>query len=439
TGHHAQVSNYPGSTVDHRVGHITVGTKEQGSTIDIVDVPGTYTLNARSDDERIAIAELLGHTGHPRPDAAIVVLRYATLQRGLYFLMQVQELGIPLIAVVNMMDESRSRGCPVDLGGLTEHFGIPFVGTVATSREGIDGVRQAIIGVLAHKQAATNTWHWHPSDHLAGHLDEIAEVLDDVLEADASIWRRRAFALWCLMSLGDLPAGGRRHKLMVIPDTLRDRTIDIRASMVAEGHDLDLEVTRARYAHIDRDIDQHGWKRPEDRRGSTTEKVDAVLTHPVWGTLVFLVTISLIFAALFDWATPIVDGISGLFTQTAQALRSTLPAGLVTNFLADGVLMGVGAVLAFLPQILILFFFIALLESSGYMARVAFLTDRAMRKIGLHGGALVPLISGFACAVPAIMATRTIPRHRDRLLTIMVLPLISCSARLPVYTLLISA
>lgn len=449
TGHRGRVGNYPGITVDRLVGQLEL---EGGTEIELVDVPGTYTLNARSDDERVAIAELLGLASNGRrpgapssapgaegPDAAIVVLRYATLQRGLYFLMQVQELGLPVLAVVNMLDEARAQGYQVQLESLAGHFELPFVGTVANTGEGLDALRSKLSELLAAERPdGAHTWHWEPSAHLASHLDEIAEALGPELGKDGSLWRRRSLALWCLMSLRERD-DDEESSLLEIPLALRERTLAVRQSMHAEGHDLDLEVTRARYHHIDADIERYGWKIDGPDRRDLTHRIDGVLTHPLWGGIVFLTTMALIFAALFDWAQPLVDGVNWLFSAAAQGTRAALPPGLLTDLLANGVLAGVGSVLSFLPQILLLFLFIALLEGTGYMARVAFMTDRLMQRLGLHGGALVPLISGFACAVPAVMATRTIERRRDRLLTIMALPLISCSARLPVYTLIIAS
>lgn len=440
TGHSGQVGNYPGITVDRLVGKLEL---EQGLGVELIDVPGTYTLNARSRDEQVAIAELLGQAGAAQPDAVIVVLRYATLQRGLYFLMQVQELGLPVVAVVNMMDEARAKGYHVDLQSLSEHFDIPFVGTVAQTGEGHGKLRQALSTLLERGDTSHHSWHWTPSAHLAQHLDEIGEEIGDALppaahteDGDSALWRRRAFALWCLMSLGEQTDD---EPLVTIPGQLRRRTLNVREAMIEEGHDLDLEVTQARYQHIDVDVDQYGWKEDGPYQRDVTQRIDSVLTHPLWGMLVFLAAMGLIFAALFDWSTPAIDGIEWLFNRAAAGVRATLPPGLLAELLAGGIITGVGSVLAFLPQILLLFFFIALLESTGYMSRVAFMTDRLMQKLGLHGRAFVPLLSGFACAVPAVMAARTIERRRDRLLTIMALPLVSCSARLPVYTLIISA
>ena len=431
TGHKGRVGNYPGITVDRLVGRLALPS---GRTIELVDVPGTYTLNARSRDEQVVLNELMGWTAEEPPDAVVVVLRYATLQRGLYFLMQIQELGQPVIAVVNMIDEARVQGFHVDIQGLAKHFDIPVVGTVAHNGEGLDELQEA----LDHRFAGNapppeHTWHWTPSDHLAEHLDEVGEQVAHALRPGASRLRRRAFALWCLMSLHE------DDDFVGIPASVRERTIAARRELEDDGHDLNLEVTQSRYRHIDEDVHRYGWKSARKKHTDTSQLIDRVLTHPFWGLLVFLSTMALLFIALFNWSTPIVDAIDGLFGALAVRAHGLFGGGLVADFVASGLITGVGSVIVFLPQILVLFLFIAILDASGYMARAAFMIDRLMRALGLHGRAFVPMITGFACAVPAIMAARTIERPRDRLLTIMALPLISCSARLPVYTLIIAA
>jgi ferrous iron transport protein B len=355
TGHNAKVGNYPGITVDRLEGPLPLKKLD----VTLVDVPGTYTLNARSRDEQVAIFELLGLAGQahatPLPDAVIVVLRYQTLQRGLYFLMQVQELGLPVVAVVNMMDEARSHGDRVNLASLSKHFHIPFVGTVAQTGEGLAELKDALSQVLLSDPPPTKkTWHWEPSEHLAGHLDEIAEAIDEqtlasVDDPERSTRRKRAFALWCLMSVRE------RDCLLDIPCGLRERTLSVRKAMLEEGHDLNLEVTQSRYQHIDEDVDRYGWKDDVEPQRDVSEVIDNVLTHPFWGLLIFLGALTLIFWALFDWATPLVDGISALFDGLRSLVGEQLGQSLFGDFVANGLIAGVGAVLGFLPQILILF------------------------------------------------------------------------------------
>ncbi|MBW2731407.1 MAG: ferrous iron transport protein B [Deltaproteobacteria bacterium] len=441
TGHSGHVGNYPGSTVDRLVGKLDLADDLE---LELVDVPGTYTLNARSRDEQVAISELMGLADRRPPDVVIVVLRYATLQRGLYFLMQVQELGQTVVGVVNMLDEARKNGFHVDLDGLSNHFGIPMVGTVSQTGEGLQDLKDQLAEVLRATASQSeecekseecehpeHVWHWTPSAHLTEHLDDLATDIASFLPPETPKLRQRAFALWCLMSLRP------RDHFVEIPRIIRDHVISARKEMLAEGHDLNLEVTQSRYHHIDEDVDRYGWK--EERHRDVSQVIDGVVTHPLWGSVVFLLAMALIFIALFDWSAPLVDAIEWTFGRVGAAAQDTFGSGIFGQFIANGLVAGVGSVVVFLPQILLLFFFVTLLEASGYMARAAFMMDRLMQKLGLHGRAFVPMLTGFACAVPAVMAARTIERRRDRMLTIMVLPLISCSARLPVYTLIISA
>ena len=437
TGANASVGNYPGITVDRRKGRTVLGgehTPGEAIGVEIVDVPGTYSLNARARDEQVAIDEILGRTGDGPLDLAVVVLSATALQRSVYLLLQIQELGVPVVAAVNMMDEAREQGFDLDFEGFSRHFGVPVVGVAARSGEGIEGLREAMAARLSEASAArARPWHWEPSQDLSQHLDDIAQAVGPLAGEGASQDRRRAIALWCLMSLSD------DDDLRAIPAEVRDKTRAIKAEMLSHGHDLDLEVVIARYRHIDDDVDAFLRYAPSPRSRRITEKLDRVFTHPVAGLAVFVLTIGLIFTALFDWSAPAIDVIGAAVGAAGRGLRAVLPEGVMTDLLVDGVFAGVGAVLVFLPQILLLFFFITLLEGSGYMARVAFIIDRLMHKIGLNGKAFVPMMSGFACAVPAVLATRTIEDRRDRLVTIMVIPLITCSARLPVYTLIIGA
>lgn len=431
TGARARVGNYPGITVERVTGTLTLAPE---LTAELVDIPGTYSLCARSRDEQVAIQEILGTGSAPGVDLVAVVLSATTLQRSLYLLLQVQELGVPVVGVVNMLDEAREQGLDLDLHELSEHLNVPVVGVVATTGEGLDRLAATIRDTLERPPAVDRPWHWEPSADLAGHLDELSEVLGPLGGLDAPRNRRRAVALWCLMSLGD-------DDLSDIPSAVRERTLVMRASMVKHGHDLDLEVVQARYTHIDRDMQRFLRRAPANGRPTSllARRLDAVLTHPVAGLLAFGLVMTAVFAAIFDGAAPISAALQGAVGAVGHWLRWLLPTTLLTELLVDGLLAGVGSVLSFLPQILILFFFISVLESSGFMARAAFLMDRIMKKVGLNGRAFVPLLSGFACAVPAVMATRTIENRRDRLLTIMILPLISCSARLPVYTMIIAA
>ena len=428
TGAHAKIGNYPGITVESRTAEAEL---PRAGRVTLVDVPGTYSLTARSPDEEVAINSLLGRKGLPRPDAVLVVLDAVALERSLFFLMQVMEFGLPVIAVVNMIDAARGEGIDLHFDALRKELGIPVVGTVARRRQGLDLVREALDDLLADGKAPPPpAWLWEPCAELSRDLDGFdAAIREEVHFSLPTPSARRAFALWLMMSVTP-------HSELEVRPRLRGIALETRARLEAAGRDLAREAVAARYAKIDLLAPRLITRNPP--RSHQTERIDAVLTHPLWGTAVFVSIMGLIFQTLFSWSEPFMGLIEGGVGGLAGALRGVLPAGFLRDLLLDGVIAGVGGVLVFLPQILFLFLFISILEGTGYLARAAFLIDRLMRKLGLHGQAFVPMLSGYACAIPAIMATRTIDNRRDRFLTIMAVPLISCSARLPVYTLVIA-
>jgi len=428
TGANARIANHPGITVEIRTGHVTLpGT----GRVRLLDVPGTYSLTARSPDEEVAINALLGRKGMKRPDAVVLVLDGTALERNLYLLMQVLEFDIPVIAVVNMLDSARDDGIDIDFDALRKTFGIPVVGTVARKRQGVGLVRDALDELLGDPESARRPgWFWEPALPLADDLASFEPLIEEEVRFRLDTpGARRAFALWLMTSLHGT------SELEVRP-RLREHTLEVQARLEADGRDLAHESVVARYAVIDRIAATVLKQGP--RRSHLTERIDAVLTHPFWGTAVFVILMGLIFQALFSWSEPMIGVIEQGFAALAGAVRGILPAGVARDLITEGIISGVGGVVVFLPQILFLFLFISILEGTGYLSRAAFLLDRLMRRLGLHGQAFVPMLSGFACAIPAIMATRTIDNRRDRMLTIMAVPLITCSARLPVYTLIIA-
>lgn len=443
TGGRARVGNYAGTTVDRKRGHLEL---PGFGRIELVDVPGTFSLAARSPEERLAIDSVLGLGGEPPPDALVVVGDAPRLQRSLYLLLQLLELEVPLVFAVNLMDEARQEGQEPDPEALTALLGVPVVGTVGRTGEGLQALKEALVSVLTEpSQATPGCPHGWP-EALAHVADEVGTALPTELEQVAREHpsRRRALGLWLLLSVDDADA------LPGLDPALRSRVLELRSRAQAEGHDLEAEIVGTRYAWIDARAHQLGGGGVL-RDNSLTERLDRVLLHPLWGTVAFFTVMALVFMALFSWSDPVIGAIEDLFGilgdgvgQGFAVAEGAVPAlagpvGILGELVVNGLIGGVGAVLVFLPQIGLLFFFLALLEDSGYLARAAHLMDRVLRAAGLPGQAFVPLLSGYACAVPAILATRTLPRFRDRLLTMMVLPLTSCSARLPVYTLLIAA
>ena len=437
TGGQAQVGNFAGTTVEAARASWVVGDR----TVELVDLPGTYSLAAARPDERVALDALLGLSEVGLPDALVVVADAPRLMRSLYLVLQLLELQLPVVVVVNLMDEALAQGLVVDLLALEDALGVPVVGTVARQGKGLDEVRAALSQVLELESPRRGTVGPNWSDVLQQHVSTVADDLPapygEVAGAPRGA-RALAVARWMLLSAD---ADGR------VPGAADPIPAVVAARQAAEaaGQDLQGELVAARYAWIDARqaqflgqsvVAEEGW----------TDRLDRVVLHPLWGTGLFLLVMAAGFSALFSWADPLIAmveaGMAGVGSAASAALVALGSGGALTilhDLVVDGVIGGVGAVVVFLPQIALLFLFLAVLEDSGYLARAAHLADRVLRAAGLPGAAFVPLLSGYACAVPAILATRTMPRFRDRLLTMLVLPLTSCSARLPIYTLLIAA
>ncbi|MBV8166702.1 MAG: ferrous iron transporter B, partial [Alphaproteobacteria bacterium] len=360
TGSRQKVANYPGVTVERKMGSVVTPA---GRRVQVLDLPGTYSLRARSPDEVITRDVVLGRqAGEPAPDAVVCVADATNLRQVLRLVLELKQIGRPLILALNMFDIARHRGLEIDLDALSRELGLPVVTSVAVRKGGTLELMRRLDALADHGASAATPPAWsEPS------ADEIRHA------------HREA-----------------------------DRI-------------LQLAVRRVGQPAI--------W----------TARLDRVLLHPVAGIVILLAVLFLMFQAVFSWATPAMDAIKDGFTWLSAIVTDTLPDGMLRSLIADGIIAGVGSVIVFLPQILILFTFIILLEDFGYMARAAFLMDRLMGGAGLHGRAFIPLLSSFACAIPGVMATRVIENRYDRLTTILVAPLMTCSARIPVYTLIISA
>jgi ferrous iron transport protein B len=421
TGARARVSNYPGVTVTRRSGRLRL---PGGGLCEVVDLPGTYSLSARSREEQIAADALLGRRA-PRPDGVVIVADATTLARGLYLTLQVIETGVSAVLALNVMDEARQRGLEIDVEALSRELGVPVVPTVASRGEG----REALIEAIARlpERPADSA---EPAPLPAPLAEDVARV-EAALPAAAAgrgAANRRAWALWALLSVDE------DDELEGVDPELRATVREVRARAAEQGRELDGEIVAARYARIDALLLRALRGGSEAPR--LTERLDRVLTHRVSGFLIFVAVMLVVFQALFAWAEPAMGFIEERVADLQLLASAVLPEGPLRSLLVDGVIAGVGNVVVFVPQIALLFLSIAFLEDSGYLARVAFVIDRMMGGVGLHGKAFVPMLSGFACAIPAVMATRTIESRRDRLLTMLVLPLMSCSARLPVYVLI---
>jgi ferrous iron transport protein B len=425
TGLSAKVSNYPGITVERRTGALAlpVGAAE------LHDLPGTYSLNARSAEEQITFDALAGLAGQHAPDVVVVCLDATQLARSVYLLLQCRELGARCVGALTMVDEAGAAA--PDARALSELVGCEIVPVTARTKRGLPELIAAIDRAARADRRAH--WAWSPSPALRVQLDLVRGALPASWRSSARYAGAElptaddAIALWALTCFD--ASEHEADELVGVPP-------DFRATVLAQQFALDDEPVLARWAWLDREIPKLAHTHP-DR--SLTERIDRVLLHRAAGFAVFAGIMSILFMSLFAWAAPMIDGIDHLFKAFGAGLRDLLGTGMFTDFLVDGVIAGVGAVLVFLPQILMLFLFLGFLEDCGYLARVAYLMDRVMRSMNLHGRAFVPMLFGFACAVPAITATRTMERRRDRLLTMLVVPLMTCSARLPVYTLIIAA
>lgn len=417
SGGSARVGNYPGVTVDRTTAPLGLGR----ATIQLVDVPGTYSLTASSPEEELAVHALREQATR----AVVCVVDATTLPRGLYLTLQLLESGVPVVVALNMMDAAEEMGLTIDAERLSERLGAPVIPVVATRRKGIDALRAAIEAALEERETSV------PSIPYPSAIDaDVEAVLPHIAawQPRATDAERRALALWAILSLGD-------DTLRDVPDEVRASVERAREAAGKAGRNPDLGIVGARYRLIDDLLGEVSNALPNEE--SVSERIDRVLTHPVAGTLIFATIMFAIFEALFAGAEPFMDAIESVTGFLQQHAAAILPDGVLQDLVIQGIIAGVGNVVVFAPQILLLFLFIGFLEDSGYLARVAFVIDRPMKGLGLHGKAFVPLLSGFACAVPAVMGTRTIERRRDRLVTMLALPLMSCSARLPVYILVV--
>ncbi|HZT83485.1 MAG TPA: ferrous iron transport protein B, partial [Gemmataceae bacterium] len=426
SGLRQHVGNYPGVTVETKKGQTSHG----GETFDLVDLPGTYSLAPRSPDEMVAVDLLLGRQeGEPRPDAVVNIVDASNLERNLYLTTQLMELGAPVVVALNMLDVAGSQGIRIDAERLARQLGVPVVPIQANKRKGLEQLKQAMADAVNRSDPSPLTPHPSPLTFPDAFEREAASLEKALGGAVEPFLVRRLL----------LDAGGYTEtRLAAQHPELSGLVRAARERLAAAGCPVPAVEARARYAWV-RQAAAGCVHRAEQRPVTWTDRLDRVLTHKLWGTLVFLVLMFVVFQAIFTGARPLMKLIGAGKDAFADLLRDLLPAGPFTSLLTDGVVEGVGSVVVFLPQILILFGFIAVLEDCGYMARAAFLMDRLMARCGLSGKSFIPLLSSVACAVPGVMAARVIEDRRDRLATILVAPLMSCSARLPVYVLLIGA
>ncbi len=379
TGMRQKVSNYPGVTVERKEGHVSLN----GNQALLIDLPGLYSLDATSLDEQIAKDILTGKVdGIEKPDVVVAVVDATNLERNLYLVTQLIEYKVPVVIALTMVDIAEKQALEIDTDKIARKMQIPVISVRAAQGTGIEELLRAVLETAENKKIVEPKWY------LSDDFDEI-NVEEDIH-----------------LSLTANPAANKQ--------------------------------IFARYNFIS-EVYQYAVKPVDTLERGFSEKIDGLLTHKLFGLVILVGILLLVFQTIFSWANLPMDLLDEGFGTLAKFVQDTLPPGILTDLIADGIIRGVGGILVFLPQILLLFLFLSILEDTGYMARAAFLLDRLMRGVGLHGKAFLPLLSSFACAIPGIMATRTIENPKDRLATIMIAPFMSCSARLPVYILMIGA
>lgn len=413
TGLNQRTGNFPGVTVEKKTG---VTSLEEGVLADITDLPGIYSIYPRSIDERIVSEYLLDHHSPQTPDKVVVVADATNLKRGLLLLTQVIDLGLPTILVLNMMDLAAKAGVSYDLNALSKRLGVPVIPVNARKGTGMD-VLKAELGRVHAPVLKPVFPIWKEVEEPVGELREKVGVDNDY---EAYLFLEQP------------------GSLKFLSNEKRDQVDKIREKHQFFPGKFQGAETIQRYSYIQTLLTAITLKASDPAWKKNTTLIDRIVTHKVWGYVIFFGVLFLIFQAIFPWATVPMDFIDSSFASLSSFLGRTLPAGPLASLIAEGIVPGIGGIVIFVPQIAILFAFISILEESGYMARVVFLMDKVMRKFGLNGKSVVPLMSGVACAIPAIMATRTIDNWKERTITIMVTPLMSCSARLPIFTILIA-
>ncbi len=425
SGLRTRVGNFPGVTVEKKVGRVAWNEFQ----IDLIDLPGTYSLAARTPDEMVAVDVLLGRQPNVgQIDAVVCVIDSSNLERNLYLASQVHDIGLPMLLVLNMEDVASNRGVQIDHKSLAEKFGAKIVSTTAHRHQGLEDLKSALSELLVNENKP------------APHRVFPDEFYTQCQQLESWLGEQSINASQFLVERLILDPGG------AFEQTLNEQTSNKLAPELAKrrqelneaGFRIPAGEAMARYGWI-RDLLTGTVTRSDTTTTSFSDRVDKVLTHRFMGVVIFAAIMFVVFQAIFTWAEPFM----GLI-ESGQEWLSGLVVGLIApgplrSLLVDGAIAGVGGVIVFLPQIVFLFLFIALLEDCGYMARAAFLMDKLMTKIGLSGKSFVPMMSSFACAIPGVMATRVIENRRDRMTTIMVAPLMSCSARLPVYLLMFAA
>jgi ferrous iron transport protein B len=428
TGLRQKVGNYPGVTVEKKEGRVLL---RHGGSARLLDLPGLYSLTPHSPDEVIAREVLMGmRADTPPPDVVLNVVDASNLERNLYLTSQLLDMGLPVVVALTMTDAAVKSGLHFDIPALATALGVPVCVVVASRRQGL---RELLAALAEANENPTPAPVWT----LPEAARQEVQALQLALQQEHQLAPRIAFAeaVSLLMQESDIaPTEHLSREIRALVRQTRERLAD-------KDVDFAALCIEARYAWSAQVCSGTTHQAVQPRRSplSTNDRVDRIVMHPFWGYLIFFAVMTLVFQSIFSWVQAPMDALKNGIDGLAGLVAHHMPPGDLRDLLTAGVLGGVGNTIVFLPQILLLFFFISLLEDTGYMARAAFLMDKLMSKVGLHGKSFIPLLSSFACAIPGIMATRTIGDRKARLITILVAPLMSCSARLPVYALMIGA
>lgn len=409
TGLNHKVSNFPGTTVEKKIGYSKLNAETRAQ---IIDLPGTYSLYPKSADELVTYDILRNKAETNFPDLVLFIADASNLKRNLLLLTQVADLGVPVILALNMVDLAERKGIFYELDILAKELGIPVVSINARNKEGISKIKNLLLDESKHKKVT----YFNINQVDQNLLNEIGEITDKKNPYAALQYAINA-SVYLNNKAKQINTAFEKYNFN--PKQFQELEILQRYKVIDEAVRLS---RRQKTNHVIKNI---------------TQKADVILTHRIWGLVIFLSLLFLVFQAIFSWSAYPMDWVEMGFAWLNATIEKSLPDGVLNDLLVHGVVAGLSGVIIFLPQIIILFAFIAVLEDVGYMARVGFIMDRIMRPFGMNGKSIVPLISGMACAVPSIMASRSIENKKERLITILVTPLMSCSARLPVYTLLI--
>ncbi len=417
TGMNQKVGNFPGVTVDKKTGRTTISS---GEVLNMVDLPGTYSLYPKSADEIVTFDVLFDDDEAVKIDLVIVVVDASNLKRNLLFCSQIMDIKKPLVVVLTMMDIARQKGIQIDVNGLSRELGVPVIAVNPRKNKGINELKKQLDATLSQRHEAPIR-DFIDNYHLAKEAVDIVKKYKTVTSDYSAIHFASAYPV-----------------LNIITEETKARLTEELTNVKFNKTKIQAEETLLRYARIKKIMTACVVESDPLKKELFSRRIDSILLHPLYGNLFLLVVLFFLFQSIFWLAQYPMEWIDNGFGWLISNLKNTLPDNFFTDLLLNGVLAGINGIVVFIPQIMILFGLITLLEDSGYMSRISFLSDRLMRSVGLNGKSVMPLISAVACAVPAIMAARTIENKKEKLITILITPFMSCSARLPVYTILIS-